>query len=169
MKCADIMTPDPKVCVPEDNVAVAIDLMWDFDCGSIPVVKDMKGKELVGMITDRDIAMHVVKHSCMHPAQVKIGNCMSAPAVSCRSDEPLDKAIQLMGKRQIRRIPVVDQNGTCIGTISQADLLSRAVDIELVIDLLRQISVPCAKPKEAAEVPDVAEKAASEKKKKDAE
>jgi len=169
MKCADIMTPDPKVCVPEDNVAVAINLMWDFDCGAIPVVKDIKGKELTGMITDRDIAMHVVKHSCMHPAQVKVSNCMSAPAVFCRSDEPLDKAIQLMGERQIRRIPVVDQNGACIGTISQADLLSRAVDIELVIGLLRQISVPSAKPKETAAAPDVAEKAANKKKKKDEE
>lgn len=145
MKCGEIMTPNPKMCVPEDNVAVAVNLMWDYDCGSIPVVKNLANGELVGMVTDRDIAMHVVRHAYIHPSSVKVSDCMSAPAVACKLKDSLETAARLMGKHQIRRVPVVDENGCCVGTISQADLLSRADDVELIIGVLRKISAPRSK------------------------
>ncbi len=145
MKCAEIMTANPKMCVPGDRVTVAVRIMWDCDCGVVPVVKDLKGKELVGIVTDRDIAMHVVGHAHVHPSQGKIADCMSSPVVCCQLEDPLETVAQLMGENQVRRIPVVDQNDCCVGIISQADLLSRATDIEPVIAVLRKISTPHSK------------------------
>jgi len=151
MKCAEVMTQDPKVCLPDDYIATAVDIMWNHDCGSVPVVKDLS-RELIGIITDRDIAMHVVRHAFVHPSQVKVKDCMSSPAVSCKSTSFVKTAAKLMSERQIRRIPVVDKTGRCVGTISQADLL-RIGDVDLIIDVLRHISVPHGKSQQVTEKP----------------
>ena len=121
MTCADIMTTEPKVCVPEDDVSIAVDIMWNCDCGAIPVVRDMESKKLVGIVTDRDIAMHVVRHEYTHPSGVKVEDCMSIPAIYVGIEQSVEEAIEIMGKNQIRRIPVVDQNQACVGIISQAE------------------------------------------------
>jgi CBS domain-containing protein len=142
MKCTEIMTINPKVCVPEDEVSTAANIMWDHDCGAVPVVKDQENKELVGIVTDRDIAMHVARHAYIHPSQVIVGDCMSCDVATCNPDDPLDTAMQLMRQRKVRRVPIIDQNGSCVGIISQADLLSKAGDIGLpVIDTLQWISI----------------------------
>jgi CBS domain-containing protein len=148
MTCAEIMTPNPKMCVPEDNVSVAVDIMWDCDCGAVPVVKDMESKELVGIVTDRDIAIHIVKHAHSHPSQVKVAGCMSFPAIYVGLEDVVEKATESMGENKIRRVPVVDQNLSCVGIISQADLLSRLTGteaLEAVYTILEQISTPHSK------------------------
>jgi len=145
MKCADIMTLNPKMCVPENEVAVAINIMWDYDCGSVPVVKDIESKELVGMVTDRDIAISVVKHFNTHPSQIKVSNCMASLVFACQQDDPIETAIELMSENLIRRIPVVDENGCCMGIISQSDLLLNAGDIAPVVTMLQRISTPYQK------------------------
>jgi CBS domain-containing protein len=140
MKCAEIMTINPVMCVPDDNVSVAINLMWDYDCGNIPVVKDMESKELVGVVTDRDIVMSVIKHINAHHSQIKVGDCMASPVITCQPEDSIEKIIDLMGEHRVRRIPIVDEKGCCLGIISQADLLLNVSDIESVINLLRLIS-----------------------------
>jgi len=164
MKCSELMTPNPTMCTPEDNVAVAINLMWDYDCGAVPVVKDLTSNELVGMVTDRDIAMHVVRHAFAHPSDVKVGDCMATAVVACQMEDSVEKAIQLMGENKIRRLPVVDPNNSCVGIISQADLLSRtAANMEAVVTLLQQISIPHSKSKgEAVETAAAGEVSATE-------
>jgi CBS domain-containing protein len=142
MKISNVMTKEPKVCMPEDKVAVAVDIMWDYDCGDVPVVKDMDSRELVGMVTDRDIAISVVKHIKAHPSEVKVKDCMSSPVISCQQDESVETAIQLMGENKIRRVPVVDENGSCIGIVSQADLLRSGVNKDAIINMLQQVSAP---------------------------
>jgi predicted transcriptional regulator len=151
-------------CTPEDNVAVAINIMWNHDCGAVPVVKDLTSNTLVGMVTDRDIAMHVVKHACAHPSQARVGDCMTTAVVACQVEDLVEKAIQLMGENRIRRIPIVDANSCCVGIISQADLLSRAADnIEAIVTVLQQVSIPHRKPEETVEIAVTAEPAAAEK------
>jgi len=146
MKCVEIMTLNPKVCVPEDNISVPVEIMWDYDCGAVPVVKDLENRELAGIVTDRDIAMHVVRHACAHPSEVKVSDCMSCNAFTCQTEDPIETAIQLMGENKVRRIPVIDPNGCCVGIISQADLILHADDIgQPVIDMLQQISAPHSK------------------------
>ena len=144
MKCAEIMTMNPKMCVPEDNVTVAVGLMWDFDCGVVPVVKDLESKELVGIVTDRDIAMHVVKHAYTHPGEVKVNDCMSFNVISCQSEDPIESALSAMGAYRIRRIPIVDLNGSCVGIISLSDLLTHAEGMEQdIISIMKQICSRC--------------------------
>lgn len=111
------------MCTPDDNILVAVGLMWDYDCGSIPVVKDMDSKELVGIVTDRDIAMHVVKHAYTHPCEVSVGDCMSKNVISCFPEDTIESAMKLMELNQIHRIPIIDQNNSCIGLLSMSDLV----------------------------------------------
>jgi predicted transcriptional regulator len=138
--------------------------MWDYDCGAVPVVKDQTSNELVGMVTDRDIAMHVVKHACAHPSHVKVGDCMATVVVACQIEDSVERAIQLMGENRIRRLPIVDPNGCCVGIISQADLLLRAADnIETIVTVLQQVSIPHRKKEEAVETASTAESPTAEK------
>ena len=162
MKCMDLMTPDPKMCKSGDSVSVPINMMWDYDCGAIPVVKDFDNKELVGMITDRDIAMYVVKHAAVHPSKALVSDCMSKPVVACQLKDELETAMQLMGENQLRRLPIIDQSGSCVGIISEADLISNSgISCQSIRDVLQQISTPHAeKQKSEAELPK--ETAASE-------
>ena len=144
VKCAEVMTMNPKMCVPEDNVTVAVGLMWDFDCGVVPVVKDLESKELVGIVTDRDIAMHVVKHAYTHPGEVKVNDCMSFNVISCQSEDPIESALSAMGAYHFRRIPIIDEKGSCVGIISITDLLSHAENMEQdVISMMKQVCSRC--------------------------
>lgn len=123
MKCSEIMTKNPKICTPDDNISVAVGLMWDYDCGSIPVVRDMESKELVGIVTDRDIAMHVVKHAFTHPCEVTVSDCMSKNVITCFPEDTIESAMKLMEINQIHRIPIIDQNNSCIGLLSMSDIV----------------------------------------------
>lgn len=141
--CREIMTADPKVCVPEDKVTVAIDIMWNYDCGCVPVVKDMNSKELVGIVTDRDIAMHVVRHACVHPNEAIVKDCMSSEIYFCSVDDPIESVIKLMCDNKVRRIPIVDESMRCVGIISQADLINNSEGLEeALISMLKSISTP---------------------------
>jgi CBS domain-containing protein len=153
MKCAEIMTVNPKMCVPDNEIAVAAGLMWDYDCGIIPVVKDVESKELVGIVTDRDIAMHVVKHAYKHPCEVKVNDCMSVNVISCLSEDPIESALSAMGAYHFRRIPIVDEKGSCVGIISITDLLSHAENMEQdVISMMKQVCSRCSEtPTETSE------------------
>ena len=156
MTCAEIMTPEPKMCLPEDSVSIAIEIMWNCDCGAVPVVKDMETKELVGMVTDRDIVMHVVRHAHTHPSEVKVADCMSRPATYVRLAESVEEAVEIMGENQIRRVPIVDEKQACVGIISQADLLSRLTGteaLEAVYKILEYISTPHSKAEEESTEP----------------
>ena len=171
MTCAEIMTPDPRMCSPEDSVSIAVDIMWYCDCGAVPVAMDMETKKLIGIVTDRDIAMHIVRHAHAHPSGVKVADCMSLPATYVGLEESVEKAIEIMGEDQIRRVPVVDENRACVGIISQADLLSRLTGVEAfeaVHKILEHISVPHSKAEKESTVPSDKEKkkTASTKKKK---
>jgi len=144
MKCTEIMTAEPRFCVPEDNIAVAAGIMWDYDLGAIPVVSDMQSNELVGFITDRDMAMHVVKHSFRHPNEVKVSDCMSTNLITCGKEDALETAMKLMAENKIRRVPVVDDNGCCVGILSQTDILANSKGMEdAVIAMMQQICSKC--------------------------
>jgi CBS domain-containing protein len=153
MKCSEIMTKNPKMCIPDDNIAVAAGLMWDYDCGSIPVVQDMDSKKLVGIVTDRDIAMHVVKHAYAHPREVTVSDCMSMSVISCYPDDPIESAMKYMESNQIHRVLVIDQNNSCIGLVSMSDLTICMEDMdEKIIAMMRGIyGRPACEPTEKTE------------------
>ena len=121
MKVREIMTKDPVCCVPTDTAQKVAQLLRDDDIGSVPVVEDQQSRKLIGMITDRDLCCSVIADG-LDPKGTSIASFIAAEVVSCRDGDNLDKCERAMQEHQIRRMPVVDGEGRCIGIVSQADL-----------------------------------------------
>jgi CBS domain-containing protein len=139
MKCKEIMTKDPTCCLPGDTVDQAAQLMKDEDVGAVPVVADQQTKRLLGMITDRDLAVKVVAEA-RQIAAVKVEEVMTRNPVTCHADDDLQTAIVSMEKHQVRRIPVVDDKNQIIGIISQADIAIRAHEPGKTAEVVEEIS-----------------------------
>lgn len=114
----DVMTRNPATCGETAPVVEAAQLMEREGVGSIPVCEDGK---LVGIVTDRDIALRVVAGG-RDPRQTKIQDVMTRDPQSVGVDEPIDRVMEMMESRQVRRIPVIDGGGKLVGIIAQADI-----------------------------------------------
>jgi CBS domain-containing protein len=122
MKIREIMSSDPVCCLPGDSAQKVAALLRDNNIGSVPVIESTQSRRLVGMITDRDLCCGVMADG-LDPKTAPVGKYVTADVVSCRDGENLDRCERLMQEHQVRRIPVVDGEGRCIGIVSQADLL----------------------------------------------
>jgi CBS domain-containing protein len=133
----DIMTPSPATVRISDSVVEAARLMRDEDVGSVPVMDE---GALAGIITDRDITIKVVAEG-LDATSTTVGEHMSAHPVTGRPDMTLKEAAELMGREQIRRLPVVEQN-RLVGIISLGDLALEHQNEDDVEDALEEISEP---------------------------
>jgi len=123
MKVSKLMTTTLYTCRSTEFLDTPAKLMWDHDIGAVPVVDD-RGR-LVGIVTDRDIAM--AAHLCGEPLGcIRVITTMSPHVLSCRPDDEVASVETLMATRQIRRMPVIDERGMPIGIVSLNDL-ARAV------------------------------------------
>lgn len=126
MKIQELMTRDVRACRTGDHLGTAAQLMWDGDCGCIPVLADEDGsRRVVGMITDRDICMAAHFRGCA-PSEVRVGEVMSTGVRSVGPGEDLGDAEAVMRDAQVRRLPVMDEDGQLVGVISLADLAREA-------------------------------------------
>ncbi len=116
--CQDVMTKNPTTCGEMAPVVDAAKLMEQEGVGSIPVCEDGR---LVGIVTDRDIAMRVVAEG-RDPQQTKIQDVMTRDPQTVSAEEPISRALEVMESRQVRRIPVIDGGGKLVGIIAQADI-----------------------------------------------
>jgi CBS domain-containing protein len=130
------MTPNPAVCTPTMTLDEVAKLMVHNDCGEIPIVDG--SDQPVGVITDRDIVCRVVAEG-KNPTAYTAEQFMSQPIVTVPADTPLDEVVATMEKHQIRRMPVVDEQGSCVGIISQADLAWTGGERQ-VAELVREVS-----------------------------
>jgi CBS domain-containing protein len=121
MKVREAMTPNPVCCIPTDTIQRAAQILRDEDVGALPVVADQQSLKLIGMITDRDICCSAIADG-RDPKSTTIEQYISAEIITCRDGENLDKCEHAMQQHQLRRIPIVDGEGRCIGIVSQADL-----------------------------------------------
>jgi CBS domain-containing protein len=121
----EIMTPNPTSVRPESAVIKAVRLMETEDVGSLPVVD---GDELVGVVTDRDIALRVVGAG-KDPGATTVGEIQSSDPVAVGPDQDLSEALREMAKHQVRRLPVVDGR-RLVGVVAQADVALQAGDSE---------------------------------------
>lgn len=121
MKIREVMTENPKCCVPSDSAQKAARMLCEQNVGSLPVVVDQQSRKLIGMITDRDLCCAVVAEG-LDPKQTSIDGLFSVEPITCREGENVEKCERAMQEHQVRRIPVVDGEGCCIGIVSQADL-----------------------------------------------
>lgn len=125
MLIEQIMTRPVQSCRPEDSLARAAELMWKYDCGSLPVLGGDGTVRVVGMITDRDICMCAWSQG-KPLADLRVATAMSKQAYVCRpGDTPAD-AERIMREAQVRRLPVIDEDDTLVGVISMADLAEEA-------------------------------------------
>jgi CBS domain-containing protein len=113
----DTMTVDPRSITPNDQIVEAARLMRDENVGSLPVSDEGR---LVGMLTDRDIAVRVVAEG-KSPESTTVGEVFSRNPVAARPDQDLDEALQLMAQHQVRRLPVVEDD-RLVGILAQADV-----------------------------------------------
>jgi CBS domain-containing protein len=140
MKVREVMTNDPVCCLASDKAQRVAQTMRDHDVGSLPVVADHDSCKLIGMITDRDLCCSVIAEG-LDPKSTAIVRFVSTELVTCRDGENLDHCERLMQEHQLRRIPVVDGNGRCIGIVAQADL-ARKDKPEKVSKTIVEISKP---------------------------
>jgi CBS domain-containing protein len=132
----DVMTSNPACCRPETPLEEVAKLMVQHDCGEIPVID--VAEQPVGVVTDRDIVCRLVAKG-KNPLAYTAESCMSQPVVTVGLTVPVDEVLATMEKHQIRRVPVVDENGCCAGMIAQADL-AWSVREEEVGELVREVS-----------------------------
>ncbi len=124
MRVKDLMTQPACICTIHDTANTVARMMWEHDCGIVPVVDD-NGK-LVGVATDRDVCMAAYFQG-RRLADIPIESCMTREPSVCRPEDALAHAEQVMSDRQVHRVPVVDQAGLPIGMLSLSDLARDAV------------------------------------------
>ena len=145
MKARDLMTPDPAQVTPSDSLQRVSQLMAEHDCGCIPVVTGADQRSLVGVVTDRDIAIRAVAKG--RPVTTPIGDIMTKNPDCVNPNDSIEQVEKLMSDRQIRRVVVVDDAGDCVGIIAQADLAraskrSSEPTPKEMVDVLEKISQP---------------------------
>jgi CBS domain-containing protein len=133
------MTKNPVYCLPDDVVADAAKLMKSGNVGSIPVIENQQTHRLVGIVTDRDLALKVVAEA--HDAKTtRVEAVMTRNVVTCRAEEDVQKALDAMAQHQLRRIPVVDAENKVIGIIAQADVATRVDQPDKTAQVVKGIS-----------------------------
>ena len=140
-KCSDVMTNELTCCLSKDTVNLAAQSMKVQDIGAVPVIDGHETKKLVGIVTDRDLALKVVAEG-LDPRQTRIEQVMARDLVTCRLQDDLQLALDAMSQRQLRRIPVVDDQGRLVGIIAQADVAMRLEEPEATGKVVKQISRP---------------------------
>lgn len=142
MKARDIMTENPTCITPETSARQAARLMEDNDVGSLPVVESEGNRRLMGVVTDRDLALRVLGRG--ESPDVHVREVMSSNVHSCRAKDSLDEVENAMAKNQVRRIPIVDENNRILGMVAQADLARerKAVGSKDLGKVLEKISEP---------------------------
>jgi CBS domain-containing protein len=141
VKVQEVMTREPSCVTPETPVREAARIMKSEDVGVVPVVKGEGSKELVGVITDRDIAIRVVADG--QNVDVAVRQVMSADRLATvNPDADIDDVMDRMASEQVRRIPIVDERGELVGIVSQADVVRKAKDEGKAEDTVERISQP---------------------------
>jgi CBS domain-containing protein len=135
MRCSEIMTREPRTATREMTVREVATMMRDGDMGSVPVVEDSR---LVGIVTDRDIAVRCVAEG--KGPETAVATAMTAEIYSVKPEDFVFEAVRLMGDKQVRRVPVVDGDGKLTGIISMADVALETEDELEIAETLEEIS-----------------------------
>ena len=142
MRVRDIMTKDPICCRPDTNLAAAAELMWNNDCGVLPVVEDGK---LSGVITDRDICIATGTNK-RPAADIAVEEAATPEVQVCAPDDDLHVAMAIMRRAKVRRLPVVNDGGRVEGILALNDIVLSAqqpqwpIRYEEVMDTLKAVS-----------------------------
>lgn len=147
MRVEQVMTDSPLTCHADESLARVAQLMWDGDCGIIPIV-DADGKA-IGVVTDRDICIASATRN-LPPSHIRAGGLtpMMRELVTCRPDDDVRTALGLMKEHRVRRLPVTYSDGVLVGIVSMDDVVREAGNAQAnitgkqVVDTFKAICVP---------------------------
>lgn len=140
MLVTELMTKEVVYCTPASTARHAAELMKMHDVGAIPVVWDIADPLLEGIITDRDLCCGVLAEG-KNGETITVSEIMTPIPVTCQADSTTEECEELMQENQVRRIPVVDKRGRCVGIVALADIAKRAPTTE-VARTIKEISQP---------------------------
>lgn len=144
MKANEIMTSQPVCVTPETPIQEAAQLMKDQNVGMLPVVQTEGSKQLIGVITDRDITIRHVAEG--HTStDCPVSEAMTDSVTTAGPDSDVDDVMEIMGREQVRRIPIVDERGELVGVVAQADVVLHAKDDRKAEQTIEEISQPFGK------------------------
>jgi CBS domain-containing protein len=123
MKVKELMTPNATAIWLTESLADAAKLMWENDCGVLPIIKD--GRKVIGLITDRDICMGAAMRD-ENPSHISVEEVMTGQIYAITPEDSIDQALQTMQQHQIRRLPVVNPEGELEGILSLNDIVLHA-------------------------------------------
>ncbi len=165
MNVADLMTRDVKFCSIHDSLNAAAQIMWEHDCGSVPIVDD--ANRLVGLVTDRDICMAAYLQG--RPlAEISIRLAMSPKVIACAASDNLATVHRLMRMHEVHRIPVVADDGSVAGIVALSDIVnaarvdratasrngSHASEIATTLTAIRRLRIPAMSNGASSALPD---------------
>jgi len=139
VRCHEIMTREVATVRPDSSISEAARIMREVDCGALPVV-DRQGR-IVGMITDRDIAIRIVARE-RDPRFSRVEECMTRDVIVCHAGDSLTDCMRQMSRHQVRRIPIIDDDDRVIGIISQADIARETDRQRELADVVCAVSEP---------------------------
>ena len=125
MLVKEVMSKDLVFCTPSDTAQAAAKTMKDRSVGALPVLSDAQNRKLEGIVTDRDLCCAVIAEAKLGET-TKIAAVMTCNPVTCAPENTLDDCEKLMQMHQVRRLPVVDLQGRCVGIVTQADVVLHA-------------------------------------------
>ena len=119
MRAQDLMSHPAVTCHVNDPLSIAAHLMWEHDCGAIPVVRD--DGQLAGIVTDRDLCMAALTQG-RRLDEILVNAVMATHVVTALPDQTVDEVVRLMAEHQVRRLPVIDAEHKPVGVVSINDL-----------------------------------------------
>ena len=140
MQVKDVMTTDPACCISETALQEVAQMMVDYDCGEIPVVESKETKRPIGVITDRDIVCRTVAKG-LNPLDLTVAECMTTPCVTVTPEMSVGQCAGLMEDKKIRRVPVVDADGSCCGIVALADIALKG-KTGMTAEVVKEVSEP---------------------------
>jgi len=143
MKVREVMTKAPAYCRADTSLAAAAEIMWNRNCGFLPVVSPQEN--VVGVITDRDMCIALATRNRL-PDQVTVQEVSSVVIHSCQPDDDVRKAMETMADKKVRRLPVIDAAGKLEGILSVDDVILHAesqargsISPEYILSTLRKL------------------------------
>lgn len=141
MKIQDVMTRNPRCVTPEMPARDAARLMKEEDIGIVPIVDNETSRRLIGVITDRDLAIRIVAEG--RGVDTLVRDIMSKERLAtCSPNQDIDDAMDAMSTEQVRRIPIVDERGSLVGIVAQADIVRKAGNDKKAEQTVERISEP---------------------------
>jgi CBS domain-containing protein len=150
--CRELMSENPVCCLPSDTIDLAARLMVTEDIGALPVVMDLQTVKLVGIVTDRDLAVKAVAEGC-DPRVTTVEDVMTYEPMTCHAEDSVQHVVDLMAEHQVRRLPVVDQDGRLIGIIAQADIATRLQEPRMTAWMVEEVSKSTLRSDRMSETP----------------